>query len=116
MSRIIEVLKLLLLTYEEALKFHLDKCLRFSEGEIHQKSIFRVSKMEKNGIFGTTSQLDLAQCGKVIKNSIALKNFREINSIVNSVLHKNVNFTEKMLIVVLTTFPHWSWITKIVFT
>ena len=87
MSRIIEVLKLLLLTYEEALNFHLDKCLRFSEGEIHQKSIFRVSKMEKNCIFGTT--LQLVQCGKVIKNTIKLKNFREINSKVNSVVHKN---------------------------
>ena len=72
--------------------------------------------MEKNCIIGTTSQLDLAQCGKVIKKAIKLKNFREINSIVNSVVHKNVNFTEKIVIVFLTTFPHWAWITKIVFT
>ena len=52
-----------------------------------------------------------AQCGKVLQNAITLKNFREINSLVTSLVktviwRKNVDFPVKIVIVFLMAFPH----------
>ena len=61
---------------------------------------------EKISRFSTFSQ-----CGKLLRNTITLKNFREINSLVTSsvkmlIWRKNVDFPVKIVIVFLTTFPH----------
>ena len=59
-----------ILTHSEALNFEFHEYFHFSKAEIYQ--IYKSKNPQ--------------QCGKVLKNAITLKKFREINSLVTSLV------------------------------